>query len=61
MVDQVFCVDDQLVDEQVINAENVVLVDCYEGGEDTGLLMNAVRTLIKHLDADGEPVTERVK
>ena len=32
MVDQIYCIDDQLVDEQVINADNVFLVDCYEGG-----------------------------
>jgi len=32
-----------------------------KAGEDTGLLMDAVTTLIKHLDADCEPVTEKVK
>lgn len=52
MVDQVFCIDDQLVDEQVINAENVFLVDCYEGGEDTGLLMDAVEAVVQHIRSD---------
>ena len=49
MVDQVFCIDDQLVDEQVAGTENVALVDCYEGGEDSGLLMDAVKAVIREI------------
>ncbi len=49
MVDQVFCIDDQLVDEQVVNAENVFLVDCYEGGGDSDMLMEAARVVVRLL------------
>ncbi len=49
MVDQVFCIDDQLVDEQVTNTDNVFLADCYEGGEDAGLLMEATRAVARLL------------
>ncbi len=63
MVNQVYCIDDQLVDEQVIDAENVVLVDCYEGGENTGLLMDAVKAVIKHIGSGdfGELVKDGTK
>jgi hypothetical protein len=47
MLDHVFCIDDQLIDEQVANADNVFLVDCYEGREDTGLLMDALRAVVQ--------------
>ena len=56
MVEQVYCIDDQLADEQVINSENVFLVDCYECGADTGFLMDAVKVVVKciHFDTAGK-------
>jgi hypothetical protein len=48
-VEKIYCIDDQLVDEQVVNAENVFLVDCYEGGGDSDMLMEAARAVVRLL------------
>ena len=49
-----YCIDDECVDEQVL-ACTYVLVDAYEGGEDSGLLLEAAQVIVETIRRDGSP------
>ena len=44
-VQQAYCIDDEAVDPQVFKC-NCVIVDTYNGGEESGLLLEAAELVI---------------
>ena len=52
LVDHVYCIDDEGIDEVVLQCNHVILNETYDGGKDSGLLMKAVQIIIKHLSGN---------
>ena len=47
--DRVYCIDDEEIDEEVLSENHVILNDSYAGGEDNGLLLEAVRLIVNSI------------
>ncbi len=54
-VGRAYCIDDQRVDAAVAAAHAVFLVDCYQGGHDSGALMEAAEALVRRLAQESGP------
>jgi hypothetical protein len=50
--DRVYCIDDEEIDEEVLSEDHVILNDSYDGGEDNGLLLKAVRIIVNSIVDD---------
>lgn len=48
MVEHPYCIDDEAIDPQVFRC-NYVIVDTYDGGWDSGLLLEAARCIIEDI------------
>ncbi|MCD6379367.1 hypothetical protein J7M07_02840 [bacterium] len=51
--DKVYCIDDEEIDEEVLSENHIILNDSYDGGEDNGLLLKAVKLIINWIVNDG--------
>ena len=51
LVDVPYAIDDEGIDEAVLRCNHVVLDDCYHGGEDDGLFVEAANIVIKELES----------
>lgn len=43
-----YCIDDEAIDEEVLKC-NYVIIDTYDGGEDSGLLLEAAKVVVEHI------------
>lgn len=47
--DKIFCIEDEALDEEVLSENYVILNDTYNGEEDSGVLLEAVRIIIDEI------------
>ena len=48
MVEHPYCIDDETIDPQVLRC-NYVIVNTYDGGWDSGVLLEAAKRIAKHI------------
>ena len=53
LIESPFAIDDDGVDDAVMRCCHVVLNESYEGGEDSGCLLEAARIVVKALQQEG--------
>ena len=50
--DKVYCIDDEEIDDEVLSENYIILNDTYDGGEDSGVLLEAVRIVLADISGD---------
>jgi hypothetical protein len=49
LVENLYCIDDEEFDSVVLQCNYVILNETYDGGPDSGLLMEATRSIVNHM------------
>ena len=47
--DTVYCIDDEAIDDEVLSENHVILNDTYDGGEDSGVSLEAARLIVREI------------
>ena len=50
--DKVYCIDDEKIDQEVLSERHIILNDTYDGGKDSGVLLEAVRLIVADISGD---------